>query len=171
MYFKILFLFNILKTKIPKIIMGYWLAGLLLLITVVTPSSAQIISTHPVTQLADSITQAAQEDTIYALERLFFEQRRRNSIYGVIMSPLILFSGVRVVSTYKQPNSNEKKVAISFVGASYLLLFVRRLQLIYRYRAGREKKLELALQEAKPLPYKIRRALKKDYFSVQTTGK
>lgn len=144
----------------------------MLLIRVSTaPVAAQTVLLNPAKQQSDSITQAAREDTTYALQRFFFKERRRNVIYGVIMSPVVLISGLRVLSSYTQPSSNETKVTTSLVGSGYLLLFARRLQLIYRYRVSREKKLTLAIQKGQPLPHKIRRSLKKEYFSTKTVGK
>jgi hypothetical protein len=160
-----------LERKRSTVRVSFWLAVLLLTIMAVMPASAQIRSSSPVVQLSDSIVQAAREDTTYALQRLFFEQRKKNLVYGAVMFPVVLFSGLRTFSIYTEPNSKEKRVTTSIVSIGYLMLFARRLQLIYRYRAGRERKLELTLQENKPLPYKIRRALKKDYFSTPVTGK
>lgn len=87
------------------------------------------------------------------------------------MTPVVLISGLRVFSAYAQASSNETKLATSLVSSGYLLLFARRLQLIYRYRVSREKKLILAIEEGQPLPYKIRRSLKKEYFSTNDVGK
>ena len=144
---------------------------LLLIRVSATPVAAQVILPNPSTQLSDSIIQAAREDTTYALQRLFFEKRRRNVIYGALMTPVVLISGLRVFLSYAQSSSNETKLTTSLVGSGYLLLFARRLQLIYRYRVSREKKLTLAIQEGQPLPYKIRRSLKKEYFSTNNVGK
>jgi hypothetical protein len=152
------------KTKI-------WLVTLLLFRVSASPVAAQTTLLTPSTQLSDSIVQAAREDTTYALQRLFFEKRRRNVIYGALMSPVVLISGLRVYSSYAQASSNETKLITSLVGSGYLLLFARRFQLIYRYRVSREKKLTLAIQEGQPLPYKIRRSLKKEYFSTNNVGK
>lgn len=160
-----------IKKKTVKSRMNTWLAAALVTTMVVRPASAQTSSVTPVSQQPDSLIQAAREDTTYALQRLFFEQRKKNLVYGAVLVPLVLVSDLRVFSAYTTPNSTEKRVTVGLVSVGYSLLFARRLQLLYRYRAGRERKLELALQENKPLPVRIRRALKKDYFSIQTTGK
>ena len=151
--------------------MGSRLVALLVLTMAVLPASAQTPALHAVAQRSDSLVQAAQEDTTYALQRLFFDQRKKNLVYGAVLIPLVLVSDWRVFSAYAVPNSTEKRVTTSLVSVGYLLLFARRLQLLYRYRSGREQRLELTLQENKPLPDRIRRALKKDYFSTQTTSK
>ena len=160
-----------LTLKTAKTRRGAWLVVLLVLAEVVLPASGQTPAVKAVAQRPDSLVQAAQEDTTYALQRLFFAQRKRNLVYGAVLFPLVLVSEVRVFSAYAVPNSTEKRITTSLVSGGYFLLFARRLQLLYRYRAGRERRLELALQENKPLPDRIRRALKKDYFSTQTTGK
>lgn len=137
----------------------------------VLPTAAQ--TSLPLTRtVADSIAQAAREDTTYALQRLFHENRHRYrskaALWGAWLGSISTYS---TLVTFHQSGQTEQKVTniagIALSGS----LFVRSLVMLHYYRSGREKKLIATLEAGKPLPYKMRRQLKPGYFDTQTNSK
>lgn len=120
---------------------------------------------------ADSLRQIAREDTTYALQRLFHESRRRYAIQAVMRGVgLGYFATFSVLKVFKQEGNTEQKIVNVSVIAISGYLFTRSVIGLYRYRAGREKKLLAALEQGQPIPAKIRKTFKPGYFDTPTTS-
>lgn len=160
---------NVLKRSFAWRMLGLLLVSLFRLSAAAQTTTATLPPMH---FLADSIRQAAREDTTYALQRLFHENRRRYRVYAILSGVGLGFSGTRAaLEYYRQSGFTQAKLSTGIVTIGFAVFFTRSIILFYRFRASREKKLISAMQQGMPLPYKVRRKIKPGYFDTQTNSK
>ena len=134
------------------------------------PAAAQRAPTPPLPVAADSSARAAREDTTYALQRLYHENRRRYRIYTILSGAGLGLASTRVALTSYQPGFTEAKLSSGIGIAGFAVFFTRSVLLLYSYRTGHEKKLIAAMQRGIALPRQVRAALKPSYFDMQTSS-
>ncbi len=119
----------------------------------------------------DSSAVAQRQDTIFALQRFFFEQRRtgratlvKGSLATAVFSALFAWQNPPT-TTYQEAN---RVVTIGFIGFGVGQL-VRGTVRCLTYRGGRETALIATLEQGQPLPRAIRKRLTAKYFPTPTT--
>ena len=131
--------------------------------------TGQLLGRSPLTN--DSSAFAQRQDTVFALQRLFFEKRRNgrtDAVKGMLTAAVfgtLLALQHPPTTTYQQAN---RVVTVGFIGlglGELLRGVVRRIG----YRKNREATLCAAVAHGQALPTNIRKRLTAKYFPTPTT--
>ena len=118
--------------------------------------------------LTDSAVAVAREDTAIALQRMFFEQRRK-SRFGLVMSGIVGGTGSYLLAT-DSPGTTYQHIAAAGLGlvtGYYLAQLAQHIVRQRQYRPSRERQLLTFVETGQPLPRKVRRKLAPSYLSAK----
>lgn len=135
------------------------------------PAAAQQASPPSQTRpAADSLRQIAREDTTYALQRLFHENRRRYAIQAVVRGAALGYFTYSTRRAFQPSGTMEQKVVnvlmVSACGYFFASSTINR----YRYRTGREKRILAAFEQGHPIPANVRKKFTPSYFDTPITS-
>ena len=160
-----------ISTRLVKCRFSLVATLLFLLVLRVPPAAAQnAITATPIRTAADSLLQAAREDTTYALQRLFHESRRRFAIQAVMRGAALSYFTYFTWHVLQTSDKAEQKVVNVLMMSASGYFFTKSAINLYRYRSGREKRVLTAFEQGHPIPTQIRNSFTKSYFDTPITS-